>query len=301
MADTSHLSPAVRELAEAIRLTREYVGEDLLPAVEGWSWYDALRRWAPEHLPRTEPITIAGRGVTTPCPKWSLEQAHDAHDWNAPVDGPSHCPGYDATDEGQPEPASPRTLAEQVRDLERTIERVREAVGTDAVLVSCEEHAARIETLGSALRGVLAMFEKQIEQRILMGALGVNTVRRWHAALDGHVQQTESGCAGESELAEARSWARHGYEIGQRHCGWSGHGVAPAWLTEGWPLNVGVCKHVTQAAEYDTALSRVRGLPETPEVMDAAHSDPSGYLHSYKVAIGDAKQAARIGQKGRPA
>jgi hypothetical protein len=29
------------QLAEAIRLTREYVGEVALPAVEGWSWFDA--------------------------------------------------------------------------------------------------------------------------------------------------------------------------------------------------------------------------------------------------------------------
>lgn len=33
-------------------------------------------------------------------------------------------------------------------------------------------------------------------------------------------------------LAEARSWARHGYEIAQRTCSWSDHGVAPKWLTE---------------------------------------------------------------------
>ena len=32
----------VEELREAIRLTREYVGPDVLPAVAGWSWYDAM-------------------------------------------------------------------------------------------------------------------------------------------------------------------------------------------------------------------------------------------------------------------
>jgi hypothetical protein len=36
----------------------------------------------------------------------------------------------------------------------------------------------------------------------------------------------------ESDLAEARMWARHGYEIGQRSCTWADHGVAPAWLTD---------------------------------------------------------------------
>lgn len=43
-------NPAVLQLAEAIRLTREYVGTRLLPAVAGWDWYDALRKWAPDYL-----------------------------------------------------------------------------------------------------------------------------------------------------------------------------------------------------------------------------------------------------------
>ena len=38
------------------------------------------------------------------------------------------------------------------------------------------------------------------------------------------------------ECDEARSWARHGYEIGQRSTLWSDHGVAPKWLTEGFGL-----------------------------------------------------------------
>jgi hypothetical protein len=51
LAEIRRLRAANAELAQAIRLTREYVGEDLLPAVEGWSWYDALRRHAPHELP----------------------------------------------------------------------------------------------------------------------------------------------------------------------------------------------------------------------------------------------------------
>ena len=39
---------ANRELTEAIRLTVEYVGYDMLPAIEGWDWYDALVKYAPE-------------------------------------------------------------------------------------------------------------------------------------------------------------------------------------------------------------------------------------------------------------
>ncbi|MFI1166579.1 hypothetical protein ACH4UM_23985 [Streptomyces sp. NPDC020801] len=45
---------AIAELAQAIRLTREYVGEELLPPIDGWSWYDALRRHAPHELPAPE-------------------------------------------------------------------------------------------------------------------------------------------------------------------------------------------------------------------------------------------------------
>jgi hypothetical protein len=98
------------------------------------------------------------------------------------------------------------------------------------------------------------------------------------------------------ERDEARTWARHGYEIGQRNCGWSDHGVAPEWLTEGWPSSFDACEHATRAAEYDTALTRVRGLSEKPEIMDAQHPDSAGYLHGYGVAIRAAKRAACTGQ-----
>lgn len=32
-------------MAEALRLTREYVGEDKLPALPGWSWFDAMQQY----------------------------------------------------------------------------------------------------------------------------------------------------------------------------------------------------------------------------------------------------------------
>jgi hypothetical protein len=96
------------------------------------------------------------------------------------------------------------------------------------------------------------------------------------------------------QLDEARNWARHGYEIGQRHCGWTDRGVAPSWLTEGWgPGYFGTCEHLKRATEYDEALTRVRNLPEQPDVMDAQHPEPNAYLHGYKVAIRDAKRATR--------
>ena len=56
---------------------------------------------------------------------------------------------------------------------------------------------------------------------------------------------------GSDALAEARTWARHGYEIGQRHCGWTDHRVAPDWLTEGWPTHFDSCEHLKRAAELE--------------------------------------------------
>lgn len=32
-------------LAEALRLTQEYVGDETLPALPGWSWFDALEHY----------------------------------------------------------------------------------------------------------------------------------------------------------------------------------------------------------------------------------------------------------------
>ena len=71
------------------------------------------------------------------------------------------------------------------------------------------------------------------------------------------------------ERVEARQWARHGYEIGQKHCGWSDHGVAPDWLTEGWPPHFDSCGHLKQAAEYDTALTRVLEVAADLEAAEA--------------------------------
>lgn len=46
-AESDVATTAIDELADAIRLTVEYVGNDTLPAIEGWSWYDALKRHRP--------------------------------------------------------------------------------------------------------------------------------------------------------------------------------------------------------------------------------------------------------------
>lgn len=45
LADADH---AIYELCEAIRLTVEYTGTDMLPAIAGWSWFDALKKYAPD-------------------------------------------------------------------------------------------------------------------------------------------------------------------------------------------------------------------------------------------------------------
>lgn len=57
----------------------------------------------------------------------------------------------------------------------------------------------------------------------------------------------------QQERDKARQWARHGYEIGQKHCGWSDHGVAPAWLTEGWPPHIDSCEHLKHATDLEEA------------------------------------------------
>ena len=95
------------------------------------------------------------------------------------------------------------------------------------------------------------------------------------------------------ERDEARQWARHGYEIGQRHCGWTDHGVAPAWLTDGWPPHIDSCEHLKQAAEFDEALTRVRNLSTEPEAMNAQQEHPSIWRHGYHCGVLAAKSATR--------
>lgn len=46
---------SIKELCDAIRLTVEYIGTDKLPPIPGWSWYDALCKYAPEMVDRFEP------------------------------------------------------------------------------------------------------------------------------------------------------------------------------------------------------------------------------------------------------
>lgn len=63
-----------------------------------------LDRWEPaEPEPRTGVPPLFGSfssAESAPCPLWSQEIEHTPHDWTAPTDGPSHCPGW------VPEPAA---------------------------------------------------------------------------------------------------------------------------------------------------------------------------------------------------
>jgi hypothetical protein len=90
---------------------------------------------------------------------------------------------------------------------------------------------------------------------------------------------------------EARMWARHGYEIGQRHCGWSDHGVAPDWLTEGWPYSFDSCEHLKQAAELEETITRVRAVSTEPEAMNADQERPDVWVHGYGIGVRAAKAA----------
>lgn len=60
------------------------------------------------------------------------------------------------------------------------------------------------------------------------------------------------------QLAEARSWARHGYEIGQRSLCWSDYGVAPKWLTEGWPNHFETDRATKLMCQLDELLIHYR-------------------------------------------
>lgn len=200
-----------------------------------------------------------------PCGE-TLHGSHRGHRYM--IDGDVYqCPGGDVREQAadpnpaiteklfaNAEPAPPQTVAEQVRDLERIIQRVREAVGTDMVLVSCERHEASIAEL---TREAESLRSEVDGLRECIGWMRSALREAFDLSDDEAIDIVGSA---RHQRDEARQWARHGYEIGQRHCGWSDHGVAPAWLTEGWPPHIDSCEHLKQASEYDTTLSRVRTL-----------------------------------------
>jgi hypothetical protein len=74
-----------------------------------------------------------------------------------------------------------------------------------------------------------------------------------------------------AERDEARSWARHGYEIGQRSCLWSDHGVAPEWLKEGWPPHFGADPLTKAIGQIEDVLMHYRALQAQPPPAGENH------------------------------
>lgn len=77
------------------------------------------------------------------------------------------------------------------------------------------------------------------------------------------------------QLDEARSWARHGYEIGQRSLLWSDYGTAPSWLTEGWPASFETDPTTKLLCQLDGLLLHYRYRRPPPgtdhcDLLDAA-------------------------------
>lgn len=56
----------IEDLTEAIRLTVEYAGGEILPAIEGWSWYDAMVKYAPEKAKLLKAYERSLRGTDGP-------------------------------------------------------------------------------------------------------------------------------------------------------------------------------------------------------------------------------------------
>jgi hypothetical protein len=112
----------------------------------------------------------------------------------------------------------------------------------------------------------------------LTNALGIDQGSSWddirNTAAEFRTELIRSENAREhlrQDRDEARSWARHGYEIGQRHCGWTDHGVAPGWLTEGWPPHIESCEHLKHAADLEKAEAvRKRVAKEQKAVLTDA-------------------------------
>lgn len=66
MTDDEELEAAIDELTEALRLTVEYVGNEVLPAREGWTWFDVLKKYRPAVAEEfiKDPATPQWRGIT---------------------------------------------------------------------------------------------------------------------------------------------------------------------------------------------------------------------------------------------
>lgn len=160
----------------------------------------------------------------------------------------------------------------QTAELIHAHEQTRLAL-CDAFLLSLDSTWAQIVETAEQRQGELADLrwdrdELHAEIGLAQGQLhsaALTAVRGKHATIRELIERAEQA---EAERNDARMWARHGYEIGQRHCSWSDHGVAPGWLTEGWPNSFDSCEHLKQAAEYDTAICRALEVVAELEAAD---------------------------------
>ncbi|MGW2550723.1 hypothetical protein [Streptomyces sp. NPDC001635] len=168
----------------------------------------------------------------------------------------------------------------------------------DALLLSRDTTWHQIIEQAAARQREIATRAQRLHERegrpdqyktALTDALGMDRLRDWDDILNAAAGLRRSRRQLETERDEARTWARHGYEIGQKHCGWSDHGVAPAWLTDGWPPHIEACEHLKQMAEFDEALARVRSLPEQPAAVNASKPYMEDYLQGYGAGVRAAK------------
>jgi hypothetical protein len=132
---------------------------------------------------------------------------------------------------------------------------VRSAIAAD---MNKARQQAGLPTIGQQLAdertGIARDTDRLAKRRDeLADALGIDRTSNWDSLIEKAATQRQ-------DRDEARSWARHGYEIGQKHCSWTDHGVAPEWLTEGWPPHIDSCQHLKHAAVLDEALSSIRSV-----------------------------------------
>lgn len=124
--------------------------------------------------------------------------------------------------------ASDRTRAAEAAIVEAEKDRDRAEAERDALaggvplVCSDERHKTKVQSLEAEIERLRAAAQQLLNNGAK--AVGEQNWARHHAE--------ERAEKAEAERDEARMWARHGYEIGQRSCTWTDHGVAPAWLTE---------------------------------------------------------------------
>jgi hypothetical protein len=195
----------------------------------------------------------------------------------------------------------------QTEQLVDEFEGIAERIGARAILTFVETVDIPANEIGRQVEPLLRVGEFEGDEEILrlteerdelhaeiglahgqLHSAALSAIRGKHANIRELIERAEQA---EAERDEARQWARHGYEIGQRHCGWTDHGVAPDWLTEGWPAHFDSCEHLKKAAELEETIARVRAVSTTPEVMNADQERADVWLHGYGIGIRAAKAA----------